>query len=454
MSSILIVDDEEGMRRSLAILFKKEGYQVHQAENGEAAVRQVASKDIDLIITDLRMEGMSGADLLDYLNRKGQRIPLIIMTGYGTIESAVSAMKRGAYDYITKPFEYEEIVHRAKKAISTARTDREIGLMLQIKSAEKEDDFSVIIGRSRAISDIKIQLGKVSDTDLPVLITGETGTGKNLVAKAIHLNSARAAGLFVPVNCSSVPEHLFESELFGHTKGAFTGAVMERKGLFEAANGGTILLDEIGTIPKTVQVKLLGVLQDGVIRKVGSDQGVPVNVRVIAATNLDLLAATKAGEFREDLYYRLNVLNIHVPSLRRHKEDIFELAEHFLSVCKASQNKQNIVGFGPEVMDRLYNYDFPGNVRELYNIVCRAVALADSSIIACEDLPIMSLSPSLSPPETSETMDMKEWEKKIITESIRRTSEQSCGGVQRPQDRKNHPLEEDEEISNKFRAKE
>jgi len=420
MSSILIVDDEKGMRRSLAILFKKEGYQVYQAESGEAAIRQITGKNIDLVITDMRMDGMSGTDLLEHVNRKGLRVPVIIMTGFGTIESAVSAMKMGAYDYVTKPFAYEEIVHRARKAINTVKTDREIGTMLQVRSKTKEDDFSMIIGRSHVIDDLKTQLKQVANTDLPVLITGETGTGKNLVAKAIHLNSSRFAGPFKSVNCTSIPETLFESELFGHTKGAFTGAVMERKGLFEAANGGTILLDEIGAIPRTVQVKLLGVLQDNVIKKVGRDQESPIDVRVIAATNADISAATKKGEFREDLYYRLNVLNVHISPLRAHKEDIFDLSEHFLSVCKSRQNRQNIIGFAPEVMEKLYNYDFPGNVRELYNIVCRAVALSDSSIISCEDLPITSLAISPPPIETAETMDMKEWEKKIILESIRR----------------------------------
>lgn len=420
VSSLLIVDDEEGMRRSLAILFKKEGYEVYQAESGEAAVSLMANKIIDLIITDMRMDGMSGSDLLDYVNRKGLKVPVIIMTGYGTIESAVSAMKMGAYDYITKPFEYGEIVHRARKAISSVSADLEIGAMREVRSGGVKDEFSMIIGRSLSVAELKIQLKKLAKTDLPVLITGETGTGKNLVAKAIHLNSPRSEGPFVPVNCTSIPENLFESELFGHTKGAFTGAVMERKGLFEAARGGTILLDEIGAIPRTVQVKLLGVLQDNVIRKVGGDQEIPIDVRVIAATNVDLLAATKRGEFREDLYYRLNVLHVHMPPLRQHKEDIFDLAEHFLFLCKTMQNKQGIAGFEPEVMEKLHNYDFPGNVRELHNIVCRAVALADSSVISCEDLPITSSALSLPSAETPEIMDMKEWERKIIVESIKR----------------------------------
>jgi DNA-binding NtrC family response regulator len=421
MASLLIVDDEEGMRKSLAILFRKEGYQVFQAENGESALRQTAGRGIDLVITDLRMDRMSGVDLLQQIREKDPKIPVIIMTGYGTIDSAVTAMKMGASDYIAKPFEYDEILHRAKKAIETARAERELGTMRTDSPAEAESDFPMIIGKSRVITEIRARLGKIAETELPVLITGETGTGKNLLAKALHLAGSSASGPFVPVNCTSIPEHLFESELFGHTKGAFTGAVMERNGLFEAAQGGTILLDEIGAMPKAVQVKLLGVLQDGAIRKVGSDRMIPVNVRIIAATNVDLPAAIGRGEFREDLYYRINVLQIELPPLRGHKEDIFSLAEHFLSLCKSGQNRQDIVGFGPEVMDKLYDYDYPGNVRELYNIVCRAVALAETPVISCEDFPITPSRPAALPePAEGGSRDMQEWEKEIILQSIRR----------------------------------
>lgn len=331
MASVLIVDDEEGMRRSLSILFRKERYEVCQAENGGAAVRRLESAHFDLVITDLRMDGISGTDILAHIRNKGLQVPVIIMTGYGTIESAVTAMKMGAYDYISKPFEYEEILHRAENAIRQAETAREMGRMLQGRT-EAGEDFSMVVGRSPVITDIKKQLKKISAADLPVLITGETGTGKNLFAKAVHLNSRRSAGPFIAVNCTSIPEHLLESELFGHTRGAFTGAVMERKGLFEFAGGGTILLDEIGSIPKAIQAKLLGVLQDRVIRKVGSNEEIPVDTRVIAATNVDLLAAIRKGEFREDLYYRVNVLHIHIPALRERKEDIPALSESFLSL--------------------------------------------------------------------------------------------------------------------------
>lgn len=423
MASILIVDDEEGMRKSLSILFKKEGYQISQAENGEAALRYLESKNIDLVITDLRMDGMRGTDLLESITRKELKVPVIIMTAYGTIESAVSAMKAGAYDYITKPFEYEEILHRAKKAVEMNETNREMGTLLRSRVTVKDQDFSMIIGESTAVRGIKVQLKKIADANLPALITGETGTGKNLFAKAIHLNSSRASGPFIVVNCTSIPENLLESELFGHTKGAFTGAIMERKGLFEMANGGTILLDEIGAIPRAIQVKLLGVLQDNVIRRVGTNEEIPTDTRIIAATNVDPVAAIRKEEFREDLYYRINVLHIHIPPLREHKEDIPSLSEYFLSTCASNQNKKNIIGFTTEAIDRLYHHDYPGNVRELFNTICHAVAISDSNLVGCDDLPISVLRQSgCTPIEINENapMDIKEWEKRIIIQSIGR----------------------------------
>lgn len=422
MPSVLIVDDEDGMRRSLAILFRKEGYRVSQAASGEEALSLLGSGDFDLLITDLRMDGMSGLDLLGRARELQAQVPVIIMTGYGTIDSAVTAMKMGAYDYISKPFEYDEILHRARKAIQSTRTNREIALMRQDYPPAGGSDFSMVIGQSRTIQEVRTQLGKISRSDLPVLITGETGTGKNLIAKAIHLNGSRAGGPFVPVNCTSVPEHLFESELFGHTKGAFTGAVMDRRGLFETANHGTILLDELGAMPKTVQAKLLGVLQDKRVRKVGSDQEILIDVRVIAATNTDLPTSIRKGEFREDLFYRINVLHLHIPPLREHREDIPLLAERFLSLCAASQNKTDITGFAPGTIEMLYRYDYPGNVRELFNMICHAVAVSDAGLIRSEDIPapVPDLPACPSAGAAVPPMDIREWEKKVILQSIER----------------------------------
>lgn len=422
MASILIVDDEEGMRKSLAILFRREGYEVVHAESGSAALQHLDSRKFDLMITDVCMDKVSGIDILTHVREHRMPVPVIIMTAYGTIESAVSAMRLGAYDYIAKPFEYDEILHRVEKAIIQAETEREMRSMAR-EGAGPGEDFSMIIGESRAMRDLKAHMRKISVANLPVLITGETGTGKNLLAKAIHLASARSGGTFASVNCTNIPEHLFESELFGHAKGAFTGAAMERKGLFEAAKGGTLLLDEIGSVPKAVQAKLLGVLQDKVIRKIGSNEEISVDVRVIAATNTDLLAAIKKGEFREDLFYRINVLHIHIPPLRERQEDIPLLSEKFLQLCAVQQQKKNILGFTAGAIDRLYHYEYPGNVRELFNIICHAVTLSDTPLIGCEDMPSSVRQPSgCAPFEIDETapIDIKDWERRIILQSIER----------------------------------
>jgi DNA-binding NtrC family response regulator len=385
VEKILVVDDEEGMRRSLSILLENTGYRVTQAASGEEAIKALELDSFDLLITDLRLEGMSGIELLRHVRSQAIQVPVIIMTAYATVESAVKAMQMGAHDYIVKPFEYEDILHRTRRTIHSALSGREITGMVRAKGGAAED-LSMIVGKSRIMQALKDVLRKVAKNDLPVLITGETGTGKNLFAKAIHLNSARSNSPFLSVNCSSIPEHLLESEIFGHTKGAFTGAALERKGLFEAANGGTIFLDEIGTVPKAVQSKLLGVLQDKVVRKIGSNKEIPVDTRVITATNADLSESIKKGDFREDLYYRINVLHIDIAPLRKRKEDIEILAQNFLASCAAELGKY-VIGFTPGALDRLLHYDYPGNVRELHNIVCSSVALSDAELIDYYDLP-------------------------------------------------------------------
>lgn len=422
MSSILIVDDEEGMRKSLSILFQKEGHRVCPAANGPEAIRELEKQAFDLVITDLRMEGMNGAELLNRMREERIPVPVIIMTAYGTIDSAVEAMRLGAADYVAKPFEYDEIVHRANRAIERKTTAQDMDALLRGRSSAG-DGFRLISGASRAMNAVRNQLKKISLTDFPVLITGETGTGKNLAAKAVHLHSARAREAFVSVNCASIPEQLLESELFGHARGAFTGALLERKGLFEAARRGTILLDEIGSIPPALQAKLLGVLQDKVIRKVGSNEEVPVDARVIAATNVDLPAAIKKGDFREDLYYRINVLPLRLPPLREHREDIPLLAEQFLAQCVEDQKKSGLTGFTPQCMAKLLAYDYPGNIRELQNLVCRAVAISEGSLVQCCDLFDETADlPCLSGQEANEAapLDIKEGEKKLILQAIAR----------------------------------
>ena len=421
ISLILVVDDDEGMRKSLAILLSKKGYRVMQAGSGESAIHVLYHYRFDLVITDLRMEGMTGINLLEYMQVNGMSVPVIIMTGYGTIESAVTAMQMGAYDYIVKPFEYEEILLRVKRALEWSASTKEMGVVKQVK-ADSPGEFSMVLGKSAIINDLRKLLRKVSVADMPVLLTGETGTGKSFIAKAIHLNSPRALGPFVSVTCTSIPEHLLESELFGHAKGAFTGAIMERVGLFEAANKGTIFLDEIGAVPKSIQIKLLGVLQDKVVRRVGSNREIAIDARVIAATNTALLDAIRLGAFREDLYYRINVLSAHIPPLRDRKDDIPFLAEHFLSRCSSEQSKKNIRGFALDAMERLSLYDYPGNVRELFNIVCNAVALSESDMLTCQELPAAVMKKTQAMPEEREqtARDIKEWEKQIILDSIAR----------------------------------
>ena len=286
---------------------------------------------------------------------------------------------------------------------------------------ELMDGFSAILGESLAIRNIKRQLKKISASDFPVLITGETGTGKNLLAKEIHLNSPRARGPFVAVNCAAIPESLLESELFGHSRGAFTGAIADRRGLFEEASGGTIFLDEIGLVTKALQAKLLGVLQDKVVRKIGSNREISVDARVITATNADLFTGMRKGEFREDLYYRLNVLHLHVPALREHREDIPILAEYFISVCASTHNK-HALGFTPAAMDILCGYEYPGNVRQLSNIVCNAVIQADSDFIDSEDIEISAVGPqgALPDEEGGQTDGIWEWERQAILKSMSR----------------------------------
>lgn len=420
MPGILVVDDQEGMRKSLAILLRKEGYCVDEAESGENAIKVLEDKQFDLIVTDLKMSPITGIDVLRYVKEKSPQTEVIIMTAYGTVDSAVTAMKMGAFDYISKPFKNEELLHRIRKSIEHSKTMRELN-----EIRKKPEKKFPIIGKSKAITEIISLIEKIAKIDLPVLITGETGTGKNLVAKTIYINSLRADKPYISLNCATVPENLLESELFGHTKGAFTGAILDRKGLFEEADGGTFLLDEIGNISKTLQAKLLGFLQDKTIRRVGSNKDKNVDVRIIAATNKDLEQAIAEGEFREDLYYRLKVLHVHIPPLREYREDIPLLADHFLNICRDKFKKPEI-NFSPEVIDTLYRYHYPGNVRELYNIICQAVVISSGSVITKADLPaeitqkILEMAPLSN--DLTRPKALEEWEKEIILESIKKHS--------------------------------
>ncbi len=423
MAKILVIDDQAGMRRSLAILLKKEGYDVVEAENGNHAIISLNNGYFDLIITDLKMSPGTGLDVLFYVKEKHPHTDVIVMTGYGTIDSAVIAMKIGAFDYISKPFKNEEIMHRVRKAIGHVETEREFAY-LQKDSGSRRANFP-ILGQSQTIKDIVSLIERIAIVDLPVLITGETGTGKNLVAKSLHNLSSVAGNPFVSINCAAVPEYLLESELFGHIKGAFTGAHLDRKGLFEAAEGGSLLLDEIGSMSGSTQAKLLDVLHDRKIRRVGSNENREVNARIMAATNMDLDLAVRKGSFREDLYYRIKVAHIHIPPLREHREDIPLLAQHFLDNV-VEKFKRPDLQLSTDAEEFLYNYDFPGNVRELNNMISNTAAIFSGSVVNRDDLSL-SLTNKIfdlsdTPSEGLKHNTLEEHEKDAIIKSIEKNS--------------------------------
>lgn len=383
MSRILVVDDELSMRELLEIFFLKEGHEVDLASEGGAGVELMLEVDYDLVITDLRMPGTNGMVVLERCRELLPDTPIIVMTAFATPETAISAMKLGAYDYFTKPFKLDE----AKVVISKALERRELVLEnRELRTELGKESSKGIIGRSIAIQRMMTLVKRVAPTKANILITGESGTGKELVATAIHDFGQHKEGPFVVVNCGAIPENLIESELFGHVRGSFTGAVEDRDGLFSAANGGTLFLDEVGELPLAMQVKLLRALQERKIKKVGSSHEVSVDVRVISATNVDLEHAVSNGTFRGDLYYRLNVIRVEVPPLRERKEDIPRLSQHFLRRYSTEFGK-DIKDIDPEVLQALLRYDFDGNVRELENLMERAVALESSDRVTLSSLP-------------------------------------------------------------------
>lgn len=388
---ILIVDDEEGMRYSLSVILSKKEYQTVAVPHGKAAL-EVLEDDMafDFILCDLRMPVMDGLEFLDHVRTMDLDAIIVMMSAYGTIDLAVEAMKRGAYDYISKPFKPDEIILTLKKAEERERLRRE-NLFLK-KEVQKEYSFENIISKNEQMRQIFDTIRKVAKYKSTILITGESGTGKELVAKAIHFNSDRSNHPFVPVNCGAIPENLLESELFGHTKGSFTNAVRTKKGLFEEADGGTMFLDEIGELPFQLQVKLLRVLQDGEIRRVGDSRAIRIDVRIVAATIKDLDKEVRENKFRDDLFYRLNVLPIKIPPLKDRKEDIPLLVDHFIHKYSRELNHP-IEGITQEALNCLLNYGWNGNVRELENVIERAIVLTDSNLIQVENLPVEIQSP-------------------------------------------------------------
>ncbi|MDQ1271489.1 MAG: two-component system, NtrC family, response regulator AtoC [Planctomycetota bacterium] len=383
---ILVVEDQDAMRESLMIAFKDEGYQVEGAASGEEAMHKLDNQNgYDLVVTDLKMKKVDGLEVLRAAKSANPSAEVVLITAYGTISTAVQAIRDGAYDYVTKPFRHQEILKVARKALEKkSLKDRVRYLEGEIRDKYK---FEGIVGNSNAMLEVLKTTSQVCRTESTVLVTGESGTGKELIARAIHYNSLRKDGPFVVINCGALPENLQESELFGHMRGAFTGAIRDKVGLFLQAQKGTILLDEIGETAPSTQVKLLRFLQDGEIRPVGGNKAIYVDARIVAATNENLEKAVESGKFRKDLFYRVNVIRIHLPSLRDRREDIPLLVEYFFEKILEKLKKEKRV-FSKESMRALMNYNWPGNIRELQNIIERVVTLSKNETISVEELPL------------------------------------------------------------------
>jgi DNA-binding NtrC family response regulator len=381
---ILVVDDEWSIRDVLSSILRSEGYEVDTAEDGDKGIEMIDANNYDLVITDLKMPKVNGIEVLRHLSATNSQTLGIVATGYGSIESAVDALRLGAFDYITKPFHLDEIkilVHKAREFQALQSENR--SLKRQLKNSARQDQ---IIGNSSGMRKLGDMIRTVGDSDSTVLILGESGTGKELVTRALHEHSDRADAPLIPVNCGAIPEDLLESELFGHVKGAFTGATMNRVGRFELANGGTIFLDEIGDMSPKLQVKLLRVLQEQAFEPVGATQTLKVNVRIIAATNRDLEQDVADGRFREDLYYRLNVIPIHIPPLRERRDDVPLLTQHFIDRLNKSKGRR-LKGLSADAMGVLCAYNWPGNVRELENLIERMAILHADDEIGISHLP-------------------------------------------------------------------
>ena len=411
---ILIVDDELIMRESLAGWLERDGHIVQTAASGEEALEKVRETHFDILLVDIKMEGISGLEVLRHVKESDPDVEVVMITAYGSIPSAIEAMKDGAFDYMLKPFDPNELGVLIEKIIQHQDQKREnIYLKEQYKDRTR---FESMIGQSKPMQEIFDLICDVAPMDSTVLMTGETGTGKGLAAKAIHTNSSRRNGPFVTVNCGAIPEHLMESELFGHQKGAFTDAKETKKGRLELAHGGTLFLDEIGEISMRMQIDLLRVLEDRVFYRVGGTQPIEADFRVIAATNRDLETAIRSGDFREDLFYRLNVISFIMPSLNQRKEDIPLLVEHFLYRFSQETNKP-IDSISREAMDEMMIYDWPGNIRELENAIERAVVVGRQREILPEDLPIFCHEPT----PTVRAYSLKDVEKthieRVLTEN-------------------------------------
>jgi two-component system response regulator PilR (NtrC family) len=390
METILIVDDEKSLVDLLTLVFKKEGYDVKTAFSGAKAREIIEKGGVDLVITDIKMPQMSGMEVLRFAKEKDAEIPVIMITAYGSIQQAIEALKTGALDYVVKPFDVEELKILVARGLEKRRLKEE-NILLK-RDLKDKYSFEKMIGKSRTMQEIYNLIEKVAVTDSTVLVTGESGTGKEMAARAIHGLSARREGPFVSINCAALPENLLESELFGHAKGSFTGAVSEKRGMFEVAGNGTLFLDEVGEMSPWTQVKFLRALQDRVIRRVGGTSEIPVDVRIVAATNQNLKKRIQEGKFRDDLFYRLNVISFEMPPLRKRIEDVPLLVNHFLQkYCLKLEKTQKRLT--PEVIGLLEAYPWPGNIRELENVIERIVAIEDRETITAGCLPREILSP-------------------------------------------------------------
>ncbi|TWT51187.1 Transcriptional regulatory protein ZraR [Rubripirellula amarantea] len=381
---VLVVDDERAMCELVETTLTMKGFEVSWCQNAADALERIQQVDIDAVLTDVKMPGTSGIELCEQIHKIRRQLPVVVMTAFGSLETAVSALRAGAYDFVTKPFEIDLLVATLSRAVDYGRLQSQVRLLTdQIAKAES---FGELIGQSKPMRALYEQLGRVADSESSILITGESGTGKEVVARSIHQQSKRASKPFVAVNCAALSESLLESELFGHSKGAFTDARNERAGLFAEANGGTLLLDEMGDMPMALQVKLLRALEEGKIRPVGSDKEVEVDVRVLTATHRDLESAVEEGRFREDLFYRINVIQLHLPPLRARGNDILLIANHFVTIF-AKRSGKSVNGLSESAAEKLLSYSWPGNIRQLRNVIERAVALTRFDQISVEDLP-------------------------------------------------------------------
>jgi len=419
---ILIVDDEENMRHMLSLLLTKEGYRVSLAENGAQGLEILSKDPADIVLCDVKMPVMDGMEFLEECKSHGVQPTIIMMSAYGTLDTAIEAMKKGAYDYVSKPFRPDEVILTLRKAEERERLRREnLALKEELARLSRYDEM---VGRSQAMQEIFSTIEKVAPYSVTVLILGESGVGKELIARAIHRKSPRAVGPFLALNCGAVPPSLMESELFGHVRGAFTDATHDKKGLFQMAHQGTLLLDEIGELPKDLQVKLLRVLQDQEVRPVGGTKSQKVDVRILAATSKNLELEVREGRFREDLFYRLNVVTIQVPPLRERSEDIPLLVDHFLTRFRKRLGLE-VEGVSPRAMAALMRYPWPGNVRELENVIERACVLCDGKKIEFYDLPeklrAISAVPQIAAKEDLRLRPrLRSLERELVEEALRR----------------------------------